>query len=141
VALPDFLSLGFSKELPRGSPRERFIVGVAEDSVKEVTKELWETLIELFERNLVARPNVSFSQKHLNEFKLGIPANEPRCLGDIINAGWLYVREKATDFEGRLSKLNELDQLNDMLLKTIEVLEFRRRTQNDSKRQETLRGN
>lgn len=128
VMLPDMASLEFIDESPRGDLQERFIVNMAEESVEVVIDSLWDTVIKLISDGAVGRPNTNIANGHLQEFRLGIPAHKPSCLGDIINAGWMYYKEaQKTEAAGeRLA--DEIDKLNEMILKTVEVLEYRRRT-------------
>jgi hypothetical protein len=141
--LPDFASLGFSEDRTRGSgtPRDRFILRICEDSVKAITGSLWDSVCSLAIEGKIVRPNATMARKHLHEFKLGIPAHQPRSLGDIINAGWMYYREVQSERDASKSLPERFDDLNEILLKTIEVLEFNQRTQHGSKREETSRGN
>jgi hypothetical protein len=126
--LPDDASLGFSNELETSNPQERFLIRMAEDSVAEVTQGLWTSISTIIKKNKIQRPNGSFSLRHLKDFKNRIPAHDPACLGDIINAGWKYYSELQ---ELRLSPdevAEKADHLNEMMLKSLEVLEFTRRT-------------
>jgi hypothetical protein len=126
VTLPGTDSLDFVDEIVRHDPRDRFINRMAEKSVSEVTNSLWQNVTTLISTAKVPRPNPTFSARHLREFRIGIPAHEPICLGDIINAGWAYYRElHALKSQQKID--SRTDYLNEMVLKTIEVLEYRRR--------------
>ena len=48
---------------------------------------------------------------HLQEFRLGIPAHKPSCLGDIINAGWMYYKEAQNGYGLRLMSVDSTDGL------------------------------
>jgi hypothetical protein len=65
--------------------------------------------------------------RHLKDFRLGMPAHRAICLGDLINAGWLRHAELVETAGAALS--NQLDNLNEIVLKSIEVLEYRRRVE------------
>jgi hypothetical protein len=140
--LPAIGSLSFSDETPRGNPRERFVLRVAEENVQEVIGGLWDRVLALLNEGKVLRPSEKMSEKHSEQFKLGIPAHEPRCLGDIVNAGWTcysrmqsYVSEDENERDKEQDNLYEnVDALNEILLKTIEVLEFNNRTGNGPQR-------
>jgi hypothetical protein len=126
VTLPGTDALDFVDELPRQNPRDRFIARMAEKSVSEVIPDLWRNLTSLLSTGKVSRPNPTFSARHLREFRIGIPAHQPVCLGDIINAGWEYYRELQHMSDSEIA--SKTDYLNEMVLKTIEVLEYTRRT-------------
>jgi hypothetical protein len=125
VHLPGTDALDFIDERPRQNPRDRFIARMAEKSVTELISELWQNLTSLLSAGTVPRPNPTLSARHLREFRIGIPAHQPVCLGDIINAGWAYYGELQSLSESEIAV--KTDYLNEMVLKTIEVLEYRRR--------------
>jgi hypothetical protein len=64
----------------------------------------------------------------LNKFANGIPAREPRSLPDIINAGWAYFQSEGPTFQENEREL--IEWISELVLKSIEVLEFRSRTKN-----------
>jgi hypothetical protein len=141
IKLPDASCLGFADDIPRMPPRERFILRIAEDSVEGIVTGLWETVSAVLAKATVPRPTRGFSEKHVQRFELGIPASDPQCLGDIINAGWIRWKQLQMESEkpneknnGKKEKglLEQVDDLNEILLKTIEVLEFSHRTKNGS---------
>ena len=127
VVLPDVNALKFSDEAPRSNPRDRFILRMTETSVAEITDALWGLASGLISKNGVVRPNNTLSNKHVREFRLGIPASSPRCLGDILNAGWMLYREAQSNSDSGNNVVRLVDDLNEMILKTVEVLEFKRR--------------
>ena len=125
VRLPSVDTLDFLDQVVRLSTRDRFIRRMAEQSVSEVTDSLWQTVTTLVSGR-VPRPNSMLSTRHLRDFRLGIPAHQPECLGDVVNAGWAYYRE----LQGLKSQdhiASRTDYLNEMILKTVEVLEYSRR--------------
>ncbi len=136
ITLPDTGELNFSSEIPLVNARDRFILRMAEESVAEVTNGLWSKIDQIIHEGNVCRPKKANALAHLKEFQIGIPAHRPECLGDIINAGWKYYDEILNSREE--AKIPErLDCLNEMLLKSIEVLEFRRRAAHDPDRKKT----
>ena len=126
VPLPTFAELHFASETRRGDPRHRYVVRRAEESVAIITDALWTRVVEIIDQSGLRRPSQALAVRHLNEFRIGIPAHDPVCLGDIINGGWLrYAEIVKTDTPEKASA--ELNNLNEVLLKTIEVLEYLRR--------------
>jgi hypothetical protein len=126
VTLPSSAELNFVSETRPGDPRDRFVVRMAEDSVSSIIAALWKRILEIIESSAIQRPSQTLAVQHLSQFQIGIPAHRPMCLGDIVNAGWLRYGEIVRS--GSLEKVSEqLDNLNEMLLKTVEVLEYRKR--------------
>jgi hypothetical protein len=64
----------------------------------------------------------------VNKFLNGLPAREPRSLPDIVNAGWTYFQSQAPIFVENEREL--VEWISELVLKSIEVLEFRSRTKN-----------
>jgi len=125
--LPTLAELSFASETRRGDSRHRFIIRKAEESVAAITSGLWKKVLEIVAKSNLERPNHALALRHLKEFGIGIPAHDPACLGDIVNAGWLRYAEISKS-AGSVTKVSEgLDHLNEILLKTVEVLEYRRR--------------
>lgn len=139
VTLPDLAALSFAQEATRRPPREGFILRMAEASVDDAIDGQWRNVVKLVEDGRVCRPNRERAAQHLEELRLGIPAHQPRCLGDIINSGWMYYNELKAAVTDSNVLGRRVDNLNEMLLKTIEVLEFSRRTNHGSKRQKAKR--
>ena len=82
---------------------------------------------EIVDKSKLQRPSETLAIRHLKEFGIGIPAHQPVCLGDIVNAGWLRYAEIVRSAGDPRNVSEELDNLNEMLLKTVEVLEYLRR--------------
>jgi hypothetical protein len=101
---------------------------MAEVSVSEVVSGLWSNISTIIGVDKISRPNSMYARSHFNDFKNGIPAHNPVCLGDIINGGWSYYRELQQSRLTADEVSEKTDHLNEMLLKSIEVLEFKRRT-------------
>ena len=127
---PDMATLEFAEESPGGDRQHRFIVRMAETSVDEIKGDLWKYVIRLISEKKSVRPDKERARGHLREFKLNIPAHKPACLGDIIIAGWMYYKETENTSDTDTSQSDKVDGLNEMILKTVEVLEYRRRIAN-----------
>jgi hypothetical protein len=127
VALPSHTQLSFPDEPRRGDSRHRFILQRAEDGVASIRQALWAKVLEIVTESNIQRPSPTLATRYLNEFRIGIPAHEPSCLGDIVNAGWLRYEELIKGGGSARKVSEELDHLNEMLLKTVEVLEYRKR--------------
>jgi hypothetical protein len=134
--LPDATGLSFEREVDGAEPRERFVLRMAETGVVGANPEttisggipgLWSAVSKIISDGKVRRPNLTNSTKHLSDFRNAIPTHRPVCLGDIIAAGWMYRRELEQSRERPEQLADKLDQLNEILLKSVEVMEFRRR--------------
>lgn len=132
IALPDLSAFEFAEENLRADGRSRYLIRKAEDAVKEVIQEMWGHVSKIIQDGNIPRPNSTHSTRHLTEFRLGIPAHQPQCLGDVTVAGWTYFQE-IQSITSKEQYEKKSDYLNEMMLKTIEVLEFSRRTQDGSK--------
>lgn len=127
ISLPSYSELNFATEARQGDSRHRFILQKAEDGVTAITEAIWKRVLEIVEQAKVQRPSPTSAMRHLKELTIGIPAHAPACLGDIVNAGWLRYGEILRSVPSPARVSEELDNLNEMLLKTVEVLEYRRR--------------
>jgi hypothetical protein len=128
IPLPDHQQLNFSQDLRGFDDRHRFNVKIADEAASIIAPALWDKVLQVVQKNSITRPVVDNAVRHLNDLRLGIPMSKPVCLGDIINAGWMRYEEivKSQKF---VEVSDELDRLNEVLLKTIEVSEYRRRTE------------
>lgn len=127
ISLPSGTDLQFSGQ--RGSDEShRFLIKIADDSVEKVIPGLWNLVLEVVKVGKLTRPNNGLAVKHLNDLRLGVPMSQPQCLGDIICAGWLRHAEIIGSIRDQEQLFVELDRLNEILLKAVEVLEFNRRT-------------
>ncbi len=131
MVLPEFSSLGLTDQQMGGNPRERFLLKMAAFGVDEAVETLWTIVNSIVVDSNVRRPNPTNMARHLREIRMGIPAHDPACLGDIVNAGWAYFHELQSGKIDSKSVGERYDSLNEIMLKTIEVLEFGRRTSND----------
>ena len=100
---------------------------MAENSVDRVMNGIWSLVSTLMQNGKIQRPDDTAAERHLKQFLIGIPIFNPTCLGDIVNAGWLYHAQVMTTAKSSAEVTEKLYHLNEMLLKSIEVLEYRRR--------------
>lgn len=115
--------------LQRGADeRHRFLVKIADETVTKIVTGLWDQVLEVVQVGNIARPNDATMLRHLKDLRLGVPMCQPQCLGDVINAGWARHGEIVASIRNENELYEELDRLNEILLKAIEVLEFHRRT-------------
>lgn len=127
VPLPTHLQLDFGIDSRGIDEKHRFVVRMADESVQLIVTALWDKVISVLAEGRLSRPVELNANRHLKDLQLGIPPSAPICLGDIVNAGWLRYHE-ITNSSNPDRASEESDRLNELLLKTIEVLEFRVRT-------------
>jgi hypothetical protein len=129
VALPAYTELGFKLDQRSGSARLNFIVRMAEAAVADITSELWSHVRNILEKGRLPRPTSTETEIHIKNFDLGIPSPQVKCVGDIINAGWRRFDNiaKSSGPERAADVSEKLGELNEILLKTIEVFEYRNR--------------
>ena len=129
VTLPSALDLGFSVDPRQANARaSRFDVRMAEQAVSKIVSALWKEVRSCISVANIIRPNQSAATKHLEELRLGSPASDPICIGDIINAGWKYYFEINVSIIESEPRNRQISSLNEMILKTVEILEYKRRT-------------
>ena len=127
VTLPGIGELSLSEDARSGFPRDRFIIEMAEGSVATIVNALWDAIKDLIRASNLTRPVDTYATMHLKEYRMGVPGHEPRSLGDIVNAGWRYYREDILPGAHKTNSEEAFFNLNELLFKTMEVLEYRRR--------------
>jgi hypothetical protein len=126
ISLPNHSELSFAQDLRGFDDRHRFVVKIADDAASTIVPALWEKVLRVINEAKILRPLAENANRHVRDLRLGIPASKPECLGDILNAGWLRYEEIVKSM--KLAEVSdELDRLNEVLLKTIEVSEYRRK--------------
>lgn len=126
-SLPDFGKLGFRPDGRRGDARHQFIVRMAEAAVADVTNDLWNFVLTIVERAPLTRPRAEQADLHAQNLAVGIPSPKVECVGDVINAGWQRYDDIVEKEKTAKEVSDKLFQLNEILLKTIEVIEFQNR--------------
>jgi hypothetical protein len=71
----------------------------------------------IIKKSGVTLPSTAERDKILGCFRAGIPAEGAKCIADVVNAGWSRRIELPDEREA-------FDNLNDLVLKTIEVQEY-----------------
>lgn len=128
VPLPTDIQIQFGVDQRGVDERHRFLIRIADESVAKVVSGLWDLVLDVVKKGNIARPNTTMTSRALADLRLGIPMCQPTCLGDIVNAGWTRHEELIASIKYTDELYEEFDRLNELLLKAIEVLEFKRRT-------------
>lgn len=128
VNIPNSESLEFRANKVDSARKDRFVYRISEEIVTEIVPRLWSIVVELITIGNILRPSITMRQKHLKEYQMGIPPSDPVSLGDIVNAGWHRYLQLIGERIPEADIAKKIDHLNEMILKTVEVLEFRHRT-------------
>jgi hypothetical protein len=117
----------FKEDTGRRVEAERISQEIADDVVRDLASEL---IWEVDERCREAKnplPSDSGRDKSLEEFRSLVPSADAMCIGDIVNAGWsLYFDEVFWESQA-MNEDSRLDVLNDLVFKTLEVMEYETR--------------
>ena len=97
----------------------------ADTATAEVFPDLLKRAAELFGAGLLALPREDVIERVVAAFTRRVPYDDGATFPEIVTAGWRYLRSRG----GLSSESNrpEYDMLNELMLKSIEVAEFRAR--------------
>jgi hypothetical protein len=119
----------FSDPILTMPPRETFISDTADAIGIKLASAMYSeahSIVMSKAKDFAAEPGAQ--PRILNRFVKGLPVREPRSLSDIVNAGWAYFQSEAPTFQENEREL--VEWISELVLKSIEVLEFRSRTKN-----------
>ena len=120
-----------TQNAPQWSKRTALAVQTAERALQGFDDRIWERVVEIVERSKIHRPSDEGAQAVLKNFRLNVPHKSPKCLGNITNACWLRFEETTGAGVSFEEARENLIRINEMGLKTVEVLEFHRRMKVD----------
>jgi hypothetical protein len=107
--------------------KQRYLLNVADHATKQAINDLVGAAGVIADKAGIPRPVSTEADRILECFEAGIPAHGLRNLADIINAGWRgYIGQ--TPAKSRAARGERFSRLADVILKTIEVMEFEIRT-------------
>ncbi|MBY5533634.1 hypothetical protein HFO58_10715 [Rhizobium leguminosarum] len=115
----------FSKEFPdTGAPgglRDAFVYKMVDDLALAEAPQAYRNALDLLIKKAGHHlPTAEGEEEVYKMFAHEIPSGHPTSLADILNAGWRFVREKGDSLE-------DFEPISELMLKSIEVLEYRRR--------------
>lgn len=126
--IPKFDSF-FSEKMKSGlSARDQFSLAMADAAVDRIVKELIEAVDAFCKAKALATPTKKARDAIFDKFQMLCPATGASCLGDIINAGWKVRRDFSVWNDFKLKSGAAVEILNDLVFKTVEVMEFEYRT-------------
>lgn len=124
---PDDFSSWFSDETsPVSSDKERFLLSLADTARKSLVGKLIEKANKIAESSRVPTRSDEKINTILQSFELLTPAS---CVGDltnILNAAWRAFH-KQDMWKGIVENRNRIETLNELVLKSIDILEFEER--------------
>ncbi|WP_342362618.1 hypothetical protein [Terrarubrum flagellatum] len=127
-----FISEEFMKEYIERpliqNERNQFIDEMAQQGLHALRGALWTEVSRLIADANIPRPNSSQQMKCHAMFERGVPHPQPASLADVLNAGWKRF-DSIINGDNDDTRRDQLAQLNDMIFKTIEIMEFQLRTQ------------
>jgi len=129
ISAPAGFSRQFQQRDPSWTEKLRFCVKLAELATRGFDDDIWSKVDLLIEGARIIRPNSADARSILEKFRNEIPSGDPKCLGNITNAIWMRFDEISAKNQSFDDFCEELDRLNEMGLKSVEALEYRRRVQ------------
>jgi hypothetical protein len=125
---PDYKG-DFADWQPRMPLRQQFTSGAADAIGIKLANTMYQKAHDIVTTTAAKHaPDPAAEKNILEKFQHGIPAHSPRSLPDIVNAGWAYFQENGGNFDEKDRSL--VDWISELILKSIEVLEFRSRVKN-----------
>lgn len=123
----DFLTYFFDppKRIPSG---DEFVLKMADLSSQAMTAELIESVKVLIEASALPVPSKGERDRIVKQFCALSPASSTKTLGDIVNAGWKVRLDWPLWSKFNFNDQARLDILNDLVFKTMEVMEFETKT-------------
>jgi hypothetical protein len=113
---------------PSLTPRQEFVSSAADKICRDLACDVFAEGKRIVEdKAALFLPSDAAAREILEMFEKAIPARTASSLADIVNAGWAYVRIHGSTFTEDERPL--FDWVSELILKSIEVLEFRRRIQ------------
>lgn len=128
IDAPPDLADFFVDPRKRLSDQERFVLKMADNASDSMVRSLIVAVERLVTDSKMALPKSSERDRILQHFHALCPPSEIATMADIINAGWKLRRDwQAWDAYGIASE-DKNDVLNDLVFKSMEVLEYEKKT-------------
>lgn len=128
VASPANFASYFSDSSKRMPPADEFVLKMADDASNGIMPEIISAVTGHISSAQVTLPSDSERDRIVKHFCALSPASEIQSMGDIVNAGWhIRLDWSAWDKFNFKAEVRH-DVLNDLVFKTMEVMEFEYRT-------------
>ena len=113
----------FSEASATLDSKTEFLLVLADEATKASLDDILEAVDAISKKVTLPLPDQAVAKNIYDRFKIGIPANNLTNLADVINAGWMSYFD--VDLWERDSLATDrFGPLNELILKTIEVMEF-----------------
>jgi hypothetical protein len=127
VSVPHGYKARFDAPAEAPDRAERFLVEKSDVATGATVATLLREVKELAEKLNFPTLSPDSTARCLRALKAGVPAEQVGTLANIVNAGWLPYHDETVFRAGEIGKRRRIDVLNEMLLKTIEIMEFEER--------------
>ncbi len=127
-------TLNFNKNPPpksiQSNNQDTLLLKVSDSVTKHMSQKLMGLVVDICNENNIPLPNKNLSKKVLEDFYSGVPSDKAKNYADIVNAGWEAM--KLNEFWNDRPELMEykLENLSQLIFKSIEVAEYNRRISN-----------
>lgn len=128
-SVPREFAATFTERGQKFSLQDAYLLARADAATDAMVGGLIEDADKLASAKGIKKPDEEASNRIYECFKSFRPAEEVECLGDVINAGWSAYLD-AGGFGAELEDDRKFECINALMLKTIEVMEFKYRTRN-----------
>ena len=117
----------FTEEEPQRPEKFQFMVDIADEAARSLEDDIIKIAKDTCDAADISQPTDKERDRILSNFSIVCPAHDPGSFADIINAGW-RIRTGLADFKNKqFSMEGKLEVLNDLIFKSIEVVELRQR--------------
>jgi len=113
----------FDDLLAQGTPLEDFLLKLSDNCLPELITILADEVSLIISNSSIILPDKDEQYNIKNRLNLGIPAENIKCLADIINAGWIAHNDVAFLENIVESGERKHSMLRDLLLKSVEILD------------------
>ncbi|SFM29582.1 hypothetical protein SAMN03159423_0472 [Bradyrhizobium sp. NFR13] len=119
----------FEDRWPPMTKRQQFHSSAADTIGIALAEKMFGCALDIVSRKAASFAALPSAQPGIvRKFENSVPAREPRSLPDIVNAGWTYLQSQKSGIQE--TDRGRIEWISELVLKSIEVLEFRNRTAN-----------
>jgi hypothetical protein len=127
INIPPGFATAF-RDIPVGKSRTDFLISIADDVLSGILGLLRQKANDYLLSKHIPRVDFTVVNTIVDQFKLLAPANNPVSLSAIMNAGWIVAHEETVWQEFPKVSERRYEVLNDLVVKSAEVLEYNQRT-------------
>lgn len=120
---PDFCNF-FSDIEPKLSDEYKFLLSMADKATHNMVDVLLDRVAAFCNQRNAPLPTDAERDEVEKQFALHCPANNAKCLGDVVNAGWRVRLSDQISEENKEEYNKTIKVLNDLIYKTVEIMEY-----------------